>query len=122
MFPQTVIWRASLDRLTLNCRPLRGTRPNSVPVFRSLFVEVGIVRWRIASNRRSATVPVRPTEFIVALCVKTQSNDPSDLQTGIARVFKEMFRTEEHLEVILLSDQQESGLQLIAAPFYSCPY
>ena len=54
----------------------------------------------------------------VALCVSVQSGDIQVIKSGVARIFREMFRTNEHLDVIVLSESQEHELKAVASRFF----
>ncbi len=55
--------------------------------------------------------------FNVALCIGTSWKVPQEVTRGVLSVFEGMFRKDEHLDVVILSDQQEQDLSLVCRPF-----
>lgn len=60
-----------------------------------------------------------PDTFNVALCVRTELTESTAVKVTVNRAFSEMFRTEEHLDLVFLSDDQEREVQAVARPFLS---
>ena len=56
-------------------------------------------------------------EFNVALCLQLDG-DASDIQQHVNQVFSTMFRTDEHLDVIVLNDEEEQRVTLSCNPFF----
>jgi hypothetical protein len=54
----------------------------------------------------------------VALCLKTQHGPDETLVREIGAVFAGIFVRQEHLDVMFLSETQESALTSVCAPFY----
>lgn len=58
------------------------------------------------------------SEFNVALCLMVDGGGDSYLLREITRIFKSRFSTEEHLDIIFLSPDQELKVRKISCPFY----
>lgn len=56
-------------------------------------------------------------DFSVALCIGGVAQ-ADEIASDVGRIFSEMFRTDEHLDVIHVSDGQEDELKRVATPFY----
>jgi len=57
-------------------------------------------------------------EFSVSLCIGGIA--PSDtIISDVGKIFSAMFRTDEYLDVIYISERQEDTLKRVANPFYS---
>src|SRR5262245_20406071 len=54
--------------------------------------------------------------FNVALCIRVLSGDTDALKAGVADIFRDMFRVDEHLDVILISANDELSLSPICRP------
>lgn len=61
-----------------------------------------------------------PTEddWSVALCFGGTLPQWNEIEKGVGVAFSEMFRTDEHLDIFLLSKLQEEEASRIAKPFY----
>jgi hypothetical protein len=57
----------------------------------------------------------------VALCLKGVAKNPSELIECLEKVFKQLFKTTQHLEIFFLSDEQVTQVGRVAKPFYSKP-
>jgi hypothetical protein len=58
------------------------------------------------------------TNAHVALCLKTNGND-ENLLKNCANIFKSTFSSNEHLDILFLSDEQELVLREVCCPFYT---
>jgi type III secretion system (T3SS) SseB-like protein len=54
----------------------------------------------------------------VALCVKTEFSADRGLAEKIGAIFGMIFNAREHLDIIFLSDQQESELKRVCSMFF----
>ena len=59
-----------------------------------------------------------PDEFNVALCLLIEAGPFHDITGKINRVFADMFRTDEHLDVLFLTEEREIALSKVCRPFY----
>jgi hypothetical protein len=55
----------------------------------------------------------------VVLCVRANPSPCPELVTSISRTFASMFGTQEHLDIIFLSNEQESDVRRVCRPFYA---
>ena len=58
-------------------------------------------------------------ETNVVLCLTVVRGEFESLNAAIGHVFHGMFRSTEHLDVILLTEDQEAQLAPVVEPFYS---
>lgn len=61
-------------------------------------------------------------DFNVVLCLKMTSKPSENLEEGISNIFAGMFRTDEHLDTLFLSSEEEARLRSICQPFYVYSY
>jgi hypothetical protein len=54
----------------------------------------------------------------VALCLKTDHGPDHDLVRDIGAIFAAIFGKHEHLDILFLSETQDSELRRVCAPFY----
>jgi hypothetical protein len=54
----------------------------------------------------------------VALCVKTQFGADRGLAEKIGAIFGMIFNADEHLDIVFLSEQQESQLKRVCSTFF----
>jgi hypothetical protein len=59
-----------------------------------------------------------PAEFNVALCIRAESEPPCDITDEINRIYADMFRTDEHLDVLFLNEKREFALSKVCTPFF----
>jgi len=59
-----------------------------------------------------------PDEFNVVLCLRLIGEPKTRFMGEINRVFSETFRSDEHLDVMILEDAQEAELLGVCQPFY----
>lgn len=59
-----------------------------------------------------------PHEFNVALCFMTEEREDTYLLNESIKIFKSMFGSKEHLDVIFLNQEQEETIRKISCPFY----
>jgi hypothetical protein len=57
----------------------------------------------------------------VALCLKTQFGADRGLAEKIGAIFGMVFNAHEHLDIMFLSDEQESELAKVCSPFFGNP-
>ncbi len=57
----------------------------------------------------------------VALCLKTQFGADRGLAEKIGGIFGMIFNAHEHLDIMFLSDEQESELAKVCSPFFGEP-
>ncbi len=55
---------------------------------------------------------------IVALCLKIRFKTDSGLVKKVGRIFASMFGQHEHMDILFLSDDQESELAKVCPPFF----
>jgi type III secretion system (T3SS) SseB-like protein len=55
----------------------------------------------------------------VALCLKTAHGPDQNLVREIGAIFAAIFVRQEHLDILFLSDTQESALTSVCAPFFA---
>lgn len=58
-------------------------------------------------------------DFNVALCVASGSGEDEELANDIALVFRRVFGPHEHLDILFLSEIQETQLRKVCCPFFS---
>lgn len=58
-------------------------------------------------------------ELNVALCIASGSGEDEELASDIALVFRSMFGSHEHLDILFLTDGQEAQLRRVCCPFFS---
>lgn len=54
----------------------------------------------------------------IALCLRSKG-DPSEARCAVGKVFAKTFRTTEHLDIILVSEDQEMKLAKVCCPFFA---
>ena len=59
-----------------------------------------------------------PDEFNVVLCLRLIDQPKPEFMSEISRVFSDMFRSAEHLDVLLLGETQEVELSAVCRPFF----
>jgi hypothetical protein len=57
----------------------------------------------------------------VALCLRSQFGPDRGVAEKIGKIFASMFGGHEHLDIIFLDDQQESGLARVCSSFFGDP-
>ena len=57
-------------------------------------------------------------EFNVALCFMTEGKEDAYLLNESIKIFKVMFGTKEHIDIIFLNQEQEQNIRKISCPFY----
>ena len=62
-----------------------------------------------------------PEEFNVALCIRIEAELFDDIDMKINKVFADIFRTDEHLDILLLTENREIALSKVCRPFYQKP-
>ncbi|HID08477.1 MAG TPA: hypothetical protein EYP10_15175 [Armatimonadetes bacterium] len=58
-------------------------------------------------------------DFNVALCIASEIGGYEKLASDIASVFRRMFGSHEHLDILFLSSSQETELRKVCCPFFS---
>jgi hypothetical protein len=58
------------------------------------------------------------TTYSVALCLRALSSPDRALMERIGSVFASLFSSEEHLDILFLSDEQEKNLLMVCRAFY----
>ena len=61
-------------------------------------------------------------EINVALCIRTKADSSHNLSEAINEIFANMFRTNEHLDVLYLTKEREIALSKVCPPFFTKPY
>jgi hypothetical protein len=56
--------------------------------------------------------------YTVGLCIRSSVGKDDLLQNCLARVFAELFRAEEHLDILFMQDDQEAELRKVCRAFY----
>jgi hypothetical protein len=64
---------------------------------------------------------VAGTSVGVALCLRTSTGPDADLVKDVGSVFARIFGSHEHLDILFLSEEQETLLITVCRPFYSIP-
>ncbi len=59
-----------------------------------------------------------PNEFNVALCIRTELEPSCDFNEAINENFANMFLTNEHLDVLFLTEELEKALIKVCRPFF----
>jgi len=54
----------------------------------------------------------------VALCIRSSIEVDQQLQEKLAQIFAEVFRADQHLDILFVREDQEMQLQKICKPFY----
>lgn len=54
----------------------------------------------------------------IALCLRSETQD-SSVKRQVGEVFTKMFRMEEHLDAIMVTEQQEEMLASVCRPFFA---
>lgn len=57
-------------------------------------------------------------DFNVALCIALESEDDEKLANDIALVFRRMFGSHEHLDILFVTEEQETQLRKVCCPFF----
>jgi hypothetical protein len=58
-------------------------------------------------------------DFNVALCVASEAGEDENIANNIALIFRRMFGPREHLDIMFLSENQETQLRKVCCPFFS---
>lgn len=59
-----------------------------------------------------------PDDFNVVLCLRLIDQPEAEFTSEIRRVFSDMFRSDEHLDVLILREAQEIQLSAVCRPFF----
>ena len=59
-----------------------------------------------------------PQNFNVALCIRQTDSRDDSVKIDAGRIFSKHFGSHEHLDIILLRDDQENALKTVCKPFY----
>lgn len=59
-----------------------------------------------------------PNEFNVALCIRAEKKSLPEINNGINMIFSELFRTDEHLDVLFLTEEKEVALSKVCPSFF----
>jgi SseB protein C-terminal domain len=54
----------------------------------------------------------------VTLCLRAHSDGQEKILNSVSTVFSNLFNTKEHLDIIFISDEQETQLRGVCRPFY----
>ena len=65
-----------------------------------------------------ARLSVGDPEYTVGLCIRSSVGKDDLLRDRLARVFAELFRAEEHLDILFIRDDQEAELRKVCRAFY----
>ena len=60
----------------------------------------------------------KPSDVSVALCMACPNGDSRSLVEAISAVFREMFGSHEHLDMLFLNEEQEEQIRSVCSPFY----
>ncbi len=58
-------------------------------------------------------------DFNIVLCIASENGEDEKLANDIASVFRRMFGSHEHLDILFLSSSQETELRKVCCPFFS---
>jgi hypothetical protein len=58
------------------------------------------------------------SEASVTLCLRAYSGDQEKLVNYVGAAFSNLFNSKEHLDVIFISDEQETQLREVCRPFF----
>jgi len=58
-------------------------------------------------------------ELNVALLVRLQSGDSRFVNSGLGRLFHSVFRPDQHLDIMFLSESEEENVKTLVKPFFS---
>lgn len=58
-----------------------------------------------------------PNDISIAVCIATSGKPNSTTLDGIASIFRDMFGTHEHLDMLFVNEEQESRLRAVCKPF-----
>ena len=58
------------------------------------------------------------SDYSVGLCIRSSVGIDQGLQKRLAQVFAEIFREEEHLDILFMREDQEAELKKVCRPFY----
>jgi len=56
--------------------------------------------------------------YSVGLCIRSSVGLDEPLEKRLAQVFAEVFRSEEHLDIMFIRGDQEKALKKVCSPFY----
>lgn len=59
-----------------------------------------------------------PGEFNVSLCIQSDRSDDPELKKKLGQIFTNMFKTEEHLDIRFLREEQIPEIKSVCKPFY----
>ena len=85
---------------------------------RSLLVVLSKYNKRVRVYLAQVKYNENDSEFNVALCFMTESGEEEYLLHESVKIFKSMFGTKEHLDVIFLNQEQELAVRQICCPFF----
>ena len=60
-----------------------------------------------------------PSEQHVALCIVTDEADPVEVVEAASSVFQSMFNSDAHVDILPLSDGEQSRISLVCRPFFT---
>lgn len=58
------------------------------------------------------------SKYSVGLCIRSSIGVDQALQKRLASIFAEIFRADEHLDILFLREDQEIELRKVCKPFY----
>jgi hypothetical protein len=58
------------------------------------------------------------SHYSVALCIRSLIEVDQQFRERLAQIFAEVFRTDQHLDILSMRDDQEMQLQKVCRPFY----
>jgi len=61
----------------------------------------------------------RPSEQHVALCIVTDEADPVEVVEAASSVFQSMFNSDAHVDILPLSEREQSRISLVCRPFFT---
>jgi hypothetical protein len=59
-----------------------------------------------------------PTGYSVALCIRSSAGIDHALQKRVGEIFAEVFRADEHLDILFMREDQEADLEKVCRAFY----
>ena len=59
-----------------------------------------------------------PNDINVALCIASSKGESRALIESLSAIFREMFGSQEHLDMLFLNEEQEQQIRSVCSPFY----
>lgn len=58
------------------------------------------------------------SDYSVGLCIRSVAGDDQRLQKRLGQIFADVFRSEEHLDILFMQEGQETAIKQVCSPFY----